>query len=61
MIPERRTYVVLVRQHGGPTTIEEVRTGRKAQLRSLSDVAAQIERWLKETVPPPADPTEERR
>ena len=43
-----RTYVVSVRQGRGPTTVEEVRTGRKARLGTLSDAVGQIERWLRE-------------
>lgn len=47
----RKTYVVSVRDHDGPATVEEVRTGRKARLASLKDIGAQIERWLRETRP----------
>jgi hypothetical protein len=51
MLPSRRTYLVSVPEHGAPATVEEIRTGRKARLASLSDAVAQIERWLKEAAP----------
>jgi hypothetical protein len=44
----RKTFVISVREHDGETTVEEVRTGRKARLSSLRETAAQIERWLRE-------------
>jgi hypothetical protein len=47
----RKTYVVSVRDHDGPATVEEVRTGRKARLASLTEIGGQIERWLRETRP----------
>jgi hypothetical protein len=56
----RRTFVISVREHGGPATVQEVRTGRKARLGSLSDTGAQIERWLREPRPPADDRDEER-
>ena len=52
MPPKRTTYLVSVREHGGPATVEEIRTGRKARLRTLSETGAQIERWLREAAPP---------
>jgi hypothetical protein len=51
MPTRRNTFVVSVRGRGGPTTIEEVRTGRKARLSSIREIAAQIERWLREVRP----------
>jgi hypothetical protein len=49
--PTRKTYVVSVQERGGPATVEEVRSGRKARLGSLSDTGAQIERWLRDPEP----------
>lgn len=51
MASTRKTYVVSVRDEDGPATVEEVRTGRKARLASLREIAGQIERWLRETRP----------
>ncbi len=51
----RRTFVIDVRELGGPATLHEVRTGRKARLGSLRDAGAQIERWLREARPPTTD------
>lgn len=51
MAANRKTYVVSVREHDGPATVEEVRTGRKARLGSLRETGAQIERWLRESRP----------
>jgi hypothetical protein len=45
----RKTFVVSLRDQDGPATVHEVRTGRKARLSSLRDIAAQIERWLTES------------
>jgi hypothetical protein len=50
-----RTYVVSIREGRGPATVEEVRTGRKARLGTLSDAIGQIERWLREGKPPHVD------
>ena len=47
----RKTFVVSVRDKGGPTTVHEVRTGREARLGSLREIAGQIERWLREARP----------
>jgi hypothetical protein len=47
-----RTFVVALRDQGGPATVQEVRTGRTARVRSLRDIAAQIERWLREARAP---------
>ena len=44
----QRTYVVSVHEGRGPTTVEEVRTGRKARLGTLGDAIAQIELWMRE-------------
>jgi hypothetical protein len=44
----RKTFVVSVREQDGPATVHEVRTGRKARLSSLREIAAQIEGWLRE-------------
>ncbi len=49
----RRTFVISLRDQDGLATVQEVRTGRTARLRSLRDIAAQIERWLREARPPP--------
>ena len=46
-----RTYVVSVREGPGATTVEEVRTGRKARLGTLGDAIAQIELWMREADP----------
>ena len=51
MESSQRTYVVSVREEQGQATVEEVRTGRKARLGTLSDAIAQIERWLGEAGP----------
>ncbi len=51
MLPKRRTFVVSVQQHDGPATVEEIRTGRKARLDSLTEIGAQIERWLRDAKP----------
>ena len=51
MVP-KRTYIVSVRDHDGPATVEETRTGRKARLSSLKELGAQIERWLREARAP---------
>jgi hypothetical protein len=61
MPPSRNTYVVSVREHDGPATVEEVRTGRKARLSSLRATAGQIERWLREPRPTARDRSERRR
>ncbi len=61
MAPTRNSFIVLVHQPGGPAIVEEVRTGRKAQLSSLSDAGAQIERWLREPRLTAADSIAERR
>ena len=50
-----RTYVVSVREGHGATTVEEVRTGRKARLGTLGDAVAQIELWMREAKPERAD------
>jgi hypothetical protein len=61
MESSQRTYVVSVREEQGHATVEEVRTGRKARLGSLSEATAQIERWLDEAVvAPPLEPEEGR-
>ena len=44
-----------VHEHGGTATVEEIRTGRKARLASLSDATTQIERWLRSEFRPPPD------
>jgi hypothetical protein len=49
MAPTRRTYLVSVRDNDGPATLEEIRTGRKVRLGSVTDVGTQIERWLGES------------
>lgn len=46
----RKTFVVSVRDQDGPATVHDVHTGRKARL-ELRDLAAQIERWLKDSRP----------
>jgi hypothetical protein len=51
MVP-KRTYIVSVRDHDGPATVEETRTGRKVRLSSLKELGAQIERWLREARTP---------
>jgi hypothetical protein len=51
MVSNRRIYVVSVRDGSGPTTVEEVRTGRKARLETLGEAVGQIERWLRESIP----------
>jgi hypothetical protein len=61
MPPIRNSYVVSVHEHDGPATVEEVRTGRKARLNSLREIATQIERWLREVRPTTADRAEEKR
>jgi hypothetical protein len=61
MAPIRSTYVVSVHEHDGPATVEEVRTGRKARLRSLRDAGHQIERWLREASAGASGRTEEER
>lgn len=48
MASTRRTFVVSLRDQDGPATVHEVRTGRKARLGSVQDLAGQIERWLRE-------------
>jgi hypothetical protein len=48
---DHRTYVVSVREGPGATTVEEVRTGRKARLGTLGDAIAQIELWMREAKP----------
>ncbi len=58
MSSTRKTYVVSVHEQDGPATVEEVRTGRKARLSSLREIAAQIERWLREPTPAAADRAE---
>ena len=52
MSSTRKTFVVSVRDQDGPATVHEVRTGRKARLTSLRDIAGQIERWLGEARAP---------
>jgi hypothetical protein len=52
MPPTRRTFVISLRDQDGPATVQEVRTGRTARLRSLRDIAGQIERWLRDARPP---------
>ena len=52
MSSTRKTFVVSVRDQDGPATVHEVRTGRKARLTSLRDIAGQIERWLGEAPAP---------
>jgi hypothetical protein len=47
----RKTFVVSVREQDGPAMVHEVRTGRKARLTSLREIAGQIDRWLRETKP----------
>ena len=54
MTANRQTYLISVREHGGPATVEEIRTGRKVRLDSLGEAVAQIERWLQEAPPEPA-------
>ena len=44
----RKTFVISLRDHDGPATIQEVRTGRTVRLGSLSEIKAQIEQWLRE-------------
>ena len=51
MSTPRKTFVVSLRDQDGPATVEEVRTGRKARLSSLREIAEQIERWLREARP----------
>ena len=51
MSSTRKTFVISVRDQHGPATVEEVRTGRKARLSSLSETAGQIERWLRDARP----------
>jgi hypothetical protein len=51
MPPTRNTFVVSVHDRGGAATVEEVRTGRKARVASLSAAATQIERWLRRQAP----------
>lgn len=51
MAPTRKTFVIHVREDGGPATVQEVRTGRQARLGSLRETVAQIERWLREGRP----------
>jgi hypothetical protein len=46
----RKTFVVSVRGKDGPATVHDVRTGRKARL-ELRDLAAQLERWLRDPGP----------
>jgi hypothetical protein len=58
MPPIRNSYLVSVHEHDGPATVEEVRTGRKARLSSLRDIATQIERWLREPTPAAAERAE---
>jgi len=60
MAPTRSTYLVSVREHDGPATVEEVRTGRKARLSSLRETGRQIERWLREAGSTAPDPTKGR-
>jgi hypothetical protein len=48
----RKTFVVSLRDQDGPATVHEVRTGRKARLTSLREIAGQIERWLGEARAP---------
>jgi hypothetical protein len=55
MVPIRSASVVSVRDQDRPATVEEVRTGRKARLGSLCEIAGQIERWLREARPTAAD------
>ena len=50
-----KTFVISLRDQDGPTTIEEVRTGRKVRLGSLRETAGQIERWLREGRPGASD------
>ena len=57
----RKTFVISLRDQDGPTTVEEVRTGRKARLASLRDTAGQIERWLREARPTASHRSEGRR
>ncbi|MGH2955613.1 MAG: hypothetical protein ACRDL6_01270 [Solirubrobacterales bacterium] len=47
----RKTFVVSLREQDGPATVHEVRTGRKARLTSLREIAGQIEGWLREAKP----------
>jgi hypothetical protein len=61
MSTSRKTFVVSVREHDGPATIHEVSTGRKARLSSLRDIAAQIERWLRDARLTPSDRTDDQR
>jgi hypothetical protein len=61
MAQSRSTFVVSVREHAGPATVEEVRTGRKARVSSLREAGPQIERWLREAGPAAASRDEERR
>ena len=48
MTSTRRTYLISAHEHDGPATVEEIRTGRKARLDSLTEAGRQIERWLRE-------------
>jgi hypothetical protein len=57
----RKTFVISVRDQNGPATVEEVRTGRKARLRTIRDTAGQIERWLRDGSPDRSDPLEDER
>ncbi len=61
MPPARKTYIVSLRENEGPATVEEVRTGRKARLSSLRELAGQIESWLREARATAADGNEGRR
>jgi hypothetical protein len=58
MTSTRKTFVVSIRDQDGPATVHEVRTGRKARLTSLREIAAQIERWLREPRPAATDRSE---
>ena len=50
----RRTFVVHV-YGDGPSMVEDLRTQERASVPDLTDVGAQIERWLQDA-PPDGDP-----
>jgi hypothetical protein len=52
MTSSRKTFVIHVRDGDGPATVQEVRTGRQARMRSLRETVGQIERWLRDGRPP---------
>ena len=60
MASTRKTFVVSLRDEDGPATVHEVRTGRKARLQSLRELAGQIDRWMREANPAGKPGTDER-